>query len=214
MVPRTNESMTPNYFNAIPLAAEPTNFVLTASEKKIITGLEYFGYPGKVSVSRDYKVLEHKSLKRVKKFILSKVKQYTEDILQIRNQVCMTQSWSTINKKGSSHHEHTHPNAFLSLVYYVDCDEKSGDLTFITERSSIQQGYNFNYSVIKHNVFNASGWTFQTKPGFICVFPGHVRHFSSTHDGDRDRIIIGANFFVEGDIGQLDNTDMMRLDVN
>ncbi len=206
--------MTPNYFNAIPIAAEPTNFLLNDKEKKVLSKLNYFGFPGKVSVSKDYRILDKKSLKRVKDFIITKVEQYKKDILCIDNDLCMTQSWTTINKKGSMHHKHNHPNAFLSLVYYVDCDPNSGDLIFSTEKSSIQDGFNFNYKVLKQNEYNSSGWTFKTKPGYICIFPGHVEHYSSAHKGDEDRIIIGANFFVEGEIGESDNTDMMRLNVN
>lgn len=206
--------MTPNYFRAIPIAAEPTNFLLNNSEKKALLKLKYHGADGSVQVSNDYKILEKKSFKRVKEFIMSKVNQYTKDILCIDNKLCMTQSWSTINKKGSQHHKHTHPNAFVSLVYYVDCEENSGDLIFRTQKSSIQEGFNFNFKVIKNNEYNSSGWNFKTTPGYICIFPGHVEHYSSTHQGNRDRIIIGANFFVEGAVGDLDNTDRMILNVS
>ena len=206
--------MIPNYFRAIPIAAEQTKFLLNDSEKKALLKLKYHGADGSVQVSDDYRILERKSLKRVKEFIISKVDQYKKDILCIDNKLCLTQSWSTINKKGSQHHKHTHPNTFISLVYYVDCDENSGDLIFKTPRSSIQEGYYFNFKIIENNEYNSSGWKFNTRPGYICIFPGQVEHYSTPHQGDKDRIIIGANFFVESALGDYNNTDRMILNVS
>ena len=205
--------MISDYFNAIPIASEFTNFLLNESEKNKLLNLKYNGEHGNVQVSEDSRILEDPSLKRVKNFIESKVLQYTKNILCIANNLRMTQSWSTINKKGSRHHTHTHPNAFVSLVYYVDCDKDSGDLVFVKNQSSIQDGYNFNFKIIKNNEYNSHAWTYKTAPGYICIFPGHIDHHSTIHNGERDRIIIGANFFVEGTIGQIGNTDIMYIDV-
>jgi len=202
------------FFNAIPIASEPTNFLLNTSEKKFLLKLKYSGHDKSVKISNNTKILENNKLKRVKNFISLKVLHYTKEVLCIKNTVRMTQSWVTINKKGSQHHEHAHPNTFISLVYYVDCDLDSGDLIFVKDRSSLQDGFYFNFNIIKPNEYNATSWIFKTTPGFLCIFPGHIKHFSSIHEGDRDRIMIGANFFLEGEIGQPNNTDMMRLNVS
>ena len=42
----------------------------------------------------------------------------------------MTQSWTTINDKGNSHHQHNHPNTILSCVYYAITS--SGDFVIKT----------------------------------------------------------------------------------
>tara|TARA_R110000803_G_scaffold8761_1_gene28198 strand:+ start:2636 stop:3256 length:621 start_codon:yes stop_codon:yes gene_type:complete len=205
--------MIKDYFNAIPIASELTNFLLNDFEKKKLLKLKYGGQDGHVKVSDDSRVLEDFDLKRVKNFIKLKVLEYTRDVLCIDNKLQMTQSWSTINKKGSSHHEHTHPNAFVSLVYYVDCDENSGDIMFIKDQSSIQEGYNFNFKLTQNNEYNSRCWKYKTAPGYICIFPGHIRHCSTPHNGDKDRIIIGANFFVKGTIGENENTDIIYINV-
>ena len=62
--------------------------------------------------------------------------------------------------------------------------------------------------------YNSSGWKFNTRPGYICIFPGQVEHYSTPHQGDKDRIIIGANFFVESALGDYNNTDRMILNVS
>tara|TARA_R100001086_G_C11757881_1_gene237228 strand:+ start:139 stop:759 length:621 start_codon:yes stop_codon:yes gene_type:complete len=201
------------FFNAIPIASEPTNFLLNTSEKKFLLKLKYNGDDKSVKISNNTKILDNNKLKRVKNFISSKVLHYAKEVLCINNTVRMTQSWATINKKGSQHHEHAHPNTFISLVYYVDCDLNSGDLIFVKDRSSLQDGFYFNLNITRPNEYNATSWIFKTMPGFLCIFPGHIKHFSSIHEGDRDRVMIGANFFLEGEIGQPNNTDMMRLNV-
>ena len=209
--------MIPSYFRAIPIATEDTNFLLNASEKKALLNLKYQNRSndGGLQISNNFNILNKKSFKRVKKFIMSKVQEYTRDILCIENKLCMIQSWSTINKKGSQHHKHAHPNVFVSLVYYVDCDHNSGDLIFKTEKGSIQEGFNFDFNIIKDNEYNSNGWVCKTKPGCLCIFPGHIEHHSSIHQGNNDRIMIGANFFVEGTIGYSSRTDSkMILKVN
>ena len=180
--------MIKDYFNAIPIASELTNFLLNDFEKETLSKLQYDFHDGSVAVSKEHKVLEDPNLKRVKNFIESKV-------------------------TGSRHHTHNHPNAFVSLVYYVDCDENSGDLVFVVDKNSIQQGYNFNFNITKNNEYNSNAWTYKTLPGYISIFPGHVSHHSTVHNGNKDRIIIGANFFVEGTIGQFGNTDIMNINI-
>lgn len=207
--------MRPNFFNAIPIAAETTNFLLNSEEKKKLLNLNYLGSENSAKVSIDSKILEQPSFNRIKNFILNKADEYRENILSIENKLKLTQSWSTVNKKGSFHHKHTHPNAFISMVYYVDCepDSLNGDIVFLEERSSIQKGFNFNFKIKKHNEFNSREFSFRTKPGFIVLFPGHLLHYSTEHRGDKDRIIIGANFFVEGNIGSHNNTDQMEIKI-
>ena len=92
------------FFNAIPIASEPTNFLLNTSEKKFLLKLKYNGDDKSVKISNNTKILDNNKLKRVKNFISSKVLHYAKEVLCINNTVRMTQSWATINKKGSQHH--------------------------------------------------------------------------------------------------------------
>ncbi len=205
--------MMKDYFNAIPIASEHTDFLLKDFEKKELLKLKYYGDDGTAQVSSNYKVLENPVLKRVKRFINSKVKEYVKKIICIDNTLRMTQSWCAISKKGNRHPKHMHPNAFVSLVYYVDCDKNSGDLVFVKDKSSIQEGFNFNFKTTENNEYNSQAWRFETAPGYICIFPAHINHYSTAHNGDKDRIIIGANFFVDGMIGEVNNIDLMRINI-
>ena len=49
------------------------------------------------------------------------------NVLQIEDDFTMSQSWTTINNKGDSHHEHNHPNTILSCVYYAQADSGKGE---------------------------------------------------------------------------------------
>ena len=42
----------------------------------------------------------------------------------------ITGCWANISPSGSSHESHTHPNNFLSAVYYVSVPPRSADLTY------------------------------------------------------------------------------------
>ena len=103
-----------------------------------------------------------------------------------------------------------HPNTFISLVYYVKCKGEGGNIVFELEKTRLQEGFNFNYTIDKYNEYNSLTWTFKTKEGMIAIFPGWLRHSTTPFEG-KERIIIGANFFITGTIGMKGNTDLINL---
>jgi len=203
--------------NALPIVCEDTNFVLSKKEINFIEKLEYKKTHNMttqdtgVKVSQSEEVLKHKELKRVKNFIVNKIEEYKNNILEISNELKLVQSWTTYNVKGTSHHNHAHPNTFISLVYYVKCPEQGGDILFELPKSRLQEGFNFNYSIKKFNIYNSTTWRIITKTGKIVIFPGWIPHQSTPQEVNDKRIILGANFFLQGIIGEKNNHDLINL---
>ena len=193
--------MTPHYFNALPIASEQTNFIATPEEIKELLRLQYETKVKNTRVTLCYDILDLPQFQRIKHFILSKIWDYKENILGISDKLVLTRSWATINEKGVGHGFHNHPNALFSLVYYVDCDPKSGDFFITLPYSRLQDGYSFDYKILNNNVFNSKSLGIQTAPGSIVIFPGHLEHHASVHESDKDRLIVGANFFIDGHLG-------------
>jgi uncharacterized protein (TIGR02466 family) len=204
--------MIKHFFNAIPIATEHTSFLINQKENNYLNNINYVASDNvhKVKISKKENLLENKQMKRIKTFILTKVEEYKKNVLQIKNELKLTQSWSTVNTKKTFHHSHMHPNTFISLVYYVKSNGDGGNLVFEIEKTKLQEGFNFNYTIDKYNEYNSLTWTFKTQTGMIAIFPGWLRHHTTPFEGEK-RIVIGANFFVTGVIGSEGNTDLINL---
>tara|TARA_R110000796_G_scaffold103664_3_gene213100 strand:+ start:231 stop:878 length:648 start_codon:yes stop_codon:yes gene_type:complete len=206
--------------NALPIVSEDATFTFNKKEISFIEKLEYKKTHNVtipdcgVKVSKTENVFKHKELKRVKNFILNKVKEYRNNVLEINNKLKCVQSWTTYNVKGTSHHLHAHPNTFISLVYYVKCPEQGGDILFELPKSRLQEGFNFNYNIKNFNIYNSTTWRIITKTGKIVIFPGWVPHMSTPQEVDDKRIILGANFFLEGVVGEINNHDLIDISLN
>ena len=197
--------------NVIPILHECSSFFLEDNEINFIrNGTKYDGTAvhRKNQLSKNKNILENKNLSRVKNFINDRMLNYIENVAQIENEFYMTQSWSTISKKDQNHHVHTHPNAIFSCVYYAQCE--SGDIEFYFE-PRLREKFNFTYKIKKWNNFNCETWNYEVKTGDIIIFPAWIPHGTTPNDIETDRIIIGANYFIKGKVGEYDDTDLIEI---
>jgi hypothetical protein len=149
--------------------------------------------------------------------ILSNIKLSIEDCLEktfrmIYDPVCnvnlyITNSWVNYNMQGMHHHSHTHSNSFLSGVYYVQAKKEKDKIIF----------YNQEYSMIKlpannWNQFNSNSWFYPVESGDLIIFPSSIMHGVDNVETD-DRISIGFNTFLKGDIGDDSVSFDMKLKV-
>jgi uncharacterized protein (TIGR02466 family) len=161
------------------------------------------------SISENIFILENNNLSELTKMIDYYIKNYVSNVLEITNEVVRTQSWLAVSKKGQSHHQHEHPNTFISAVFYVDC--KSGDLILKRQNSVIQDGFNFNYGIKQFNPSNCGKWTVPARTGDLVIFPGWVTHYTTENENDEDRIILGVNYFLKGTIGSEKSVDLLNI---
>ena len=93
----------------------------------------------------------------------------------------ITDSWANIQGEGSILTIHNHPNAVISGVIYLKCDEKSSNLYFRDPNS-------------------ITGNTHKITPqkGLMVMWPGWLLHGSGTEKNQsEDRIIISFNTFFD-----------------
>ena len=196
---------------AIPIAYESTGYFITQKELNVIKKIKYKPPKGNLEhyLSETSTLLENKELAPLKKFIIEKAEEYTRNVLEIKDQIYLTQSWSTINKTKAYHPVHSHSNTFISLVYYAQC--KGGALYFDLNTTSIKECFNFSYTIDKFNMYNSQNWTLPMKTGDIVLFPGHIRHGSLINESPESRIIVGANFFIKGVLGTKENVNLLTI---
>jgi len=194
---------------AIPIAHEGNVYSINQEELNVIKKIKYRKPNRGFYISETIALLENKTLASLKKFIIDKAEEYTRNVLEIRDQIYLTQSWSTINPTNASHPIHAHPNTFISIVYYAQC--KSGALYFDLKTTSLRECFNFHYTINKFNIYNSQNWSLQTKTGDMVLFPGHIHHGSLPNKSPESRIIVGANFFIKGKIGSKKEISLITI---
>ena len=211
--------MNPN--SIIPLFSTPlyhthTDYVMDTKEFERLSNIEWFT-PGpddnKVSVvSNSQLFFKDYDFKELENIIEKHKNFYVDEVLGMKNNFTMTQSWAARTTRGNSHPPHDHKNCIFSVVYYARC--YSGDLVLTTRNNFIEEKWNldFNYKT-NRNIFNSTSYNCKVKTGDIVIIPGHVEHMTTPNDSDFQRYIVGANYFISGGIGQEKKVTKMELNI-
>ena len=102
----------------------------------------------------------------------------------------ITGCWANINPKGSFHIPHTHPNNFLSGIYYVQAMPGADSVSFHEPRPQQE----IIAPVIKReNAYNATVQNLSVRPGRIAIFPSWLVHSVTANRSDQLRISISFN---------------------
>lgn len=110
----------------------------------------------------------------------------------------ITDSWANINPKGHSHKVHTHPNNYLSGVYYVNAPEGSGDIEFLDPR---QQALVLQPKAVESTPFNTWKHRITPKEGQLLIFHSWFQHQVQENLSDQERISISFNIMLKGSVG-------------
>ena len=199
-----------DHLNGVPIHFEKTSFRLTNDELNTIFGKSYY-HPMSNNLTKTSFLLKDDKLSRIKSFLDERMNSYIENIVEINDKFIMTQSWSTTTKKSENHHSHNHPNAIFSLVFYVSSQGvESGNLVFNLD-NRLREKYDFSFNVKNYNTFNSSTWEYEVNTGDLIIFPAWIYHETRENTSNEDRVIIGANYFVEGVIGTTEGVDKIQI---
>lgn len=187
-----------------------SNLILDKNELEILKK-EKFKNSNNHSVlfSNNIKVLETPKLSRIKKFFDKSIEYYTREIWGIGDEFNMIHSWVTINRQNSFHPLHQHPNAILSLTYYIQAE--SGNLQLFISKPSINEGFNFDYKIIKKTNFNTNTIDIPIHSQKMVIFPGYLDHKTTPNQSNKDRIMLGANYFIKGIIGSDKDVTTLKI---
>jgi len=153
-------------------------------------------------------ILDVPSFATLKKEINSFIKDYFSKILLPPKSVSpyITQSWLNYTEKNEYHHEHAHPNSYVSGVFYIDADKAYDKITFKQNRY-----LQIKPSVTKWNVFNSESWFFPVQTGQLIMFPSSLVHLVEKKKGDNTRISLSFNVFLKGILGKENQLYQLKL---
>jgi len=148
--------------------------------------------------SKEHYVLDAKELKNLKEDLNKIVVDYFEKVVCTSNSIFphITQSWFNYTESKQHLHRHSHPNSFVSGVFYPAADKKSDKIVFFKE------GYErIKLEYKKYNLYNSSSWTFPVETGNVILFPSHLIHGVNTKKGTNLRVSLAFNVFFKGYVG-------------
>ena len=142
-------------------------------------------------------ILNLPAFKNLKKELLKRVELHCYGILKINKKVkpFITQSWLNYTQQNQFHHQHAHPNSFLSGAYYISCDNNDSIHFF-----------NLNYNQIEpvcdtYTRYNSSQWTHSTNTHDLFIFKSGLSHSVKMKPNSATRISLAFNVFLKGEIG-------------
>lgn len=141
----------------------------------------------------------HHDLHRLDEFeglvaLMRKAAQGALDFLQIDySDFQVTGCWANVNPSGTGHRPHTHPNNFLSGVYYARTPRQADGLVFHEPR---QQVFVLAPKVKKPTDYTGSEVRLDVREGRLVVFPAWLEHSVATTGGDGERISVSFNVML------------------
>ena len=102
----------------------------------------------------------------------------------------LTGCWANISPPGDGHKPHTHPNNYLSGVYYVQTQEGANTISFDDPRPQT----NIIAPVTSENTDeNAGQIHITTRDGLLILFPAWLQHQVPRNKSQRARISVAFN---------------------
>ena len=99
--------------------------------------------------------------------------------------------WLNVHGKEGFNHAHVHSGAWCSGVYYLNCTEKTGNITFLDPRPGAEM--NFYHKIIEPN-----NHSILPKNGDLILFPAWLPHLVEPNSDEEHRISVAFN--VELDV--------------
>lgn len=106
-----------------------------------------------------------------------------------------TNSWFSINRKGSYHEPHHHCPDIWSGVYYVQADQADAAISFMN-RNLNDTGWPYMAPKIDNTDLITSQVNCPVSTGLLLIFPSHLRHKVNQQEADSERITIAFNMGI------------------
>lgn len=112
----------------------------------------------------------------------------------------ITGCWATVLARGAAHRTHSHPNNFLSGVYYVRADPGADCINFHDPRP--QAGV-IRPPVVELTAENTDQVVVRVRSGTLLLFPSWLEHSVDANPNPAERISLSVNVMLSSFTEQL-----------
>lgn len=163
--------------------------LLLEYEVKFPMNIDY-SLNGYTSYSREVtNILQFDELSFLKNFVIDHARVASKEI-GIEGEPYITDSWFSINRKGSYHGMHNHNPDIWSGIYYVQAKEDDAKICFY----DLNKASNWPWGPVDSSM--SAMKSFLPKTGRLYLFPSYIMHEVEQQVNDSDRISISFNLGV------------------
>jgi uncharacterized protein (TIGR02466 family) len=136
-------------------------------------------------------------LEGLKKHILTSAKALHQYV-GLEGDLRLSNSWFSINRKGTYHEAHHHCPNIWSGVYYLEADNFDATISFIN-KNLVDTSWPFsaNKSIITEYI--GSEKVCKVSSGMMILFPSYLWHKVSQQNLEKDRITIAFNLDIKNE---------------
>lgn len=102
----------------------------------------------------------------------------------------MTGCWANVLARGAAHRAHSHPNNFLSGVYYVRTSPGADTINFHDPRS---QTAIIRPPVMELTAENTDQVVVRVANGTLLMFPAYLQHSVDANMSEHERVTVSFN---------------------
>ena len=152
-------------------------------------------------------IFEYPLFAELKKTINKHIKEYINIVYPNSNlDVYITQSWANYTEPNQWHHKHSHPNSFISGVFYVNAIKNEDMIKFYKDLPFI---YQINHN--QPNNYNSGDVAILIESGDLVLFPSNFQHNVPPTTSKETRISISFNTFIRGNLGDENSSTALYL---
>lgn len=112
----------------------------------------------------------------------------------------ITGCWATVLAQGAAHRVHSHPNNFLSGVYYLRADAGADRINFHDPR---RQAAVIRPPVVELSAENTDQVVVRVRSGTLLLFPSWLEHSVDANPNAAERISVSFNVMLAAFVEQL-----------
>ena len=179
-----------------PLYIDNINSPTIKQQKAFLSNLPKMENMGNLRSESGY-ILEYPLFVDLKNTINQHIKEYVQIVYPgSAIDVYITQSWANYTKPNEYHHKHSHPNSFISGVFYVNAVKNEDMIKFYKDLPPV---YQINHN--QPNNYNSGDVAILVETGDLVLFPSNFQHNVPPTTSKETRISISFNTFIRGNIG-------------
>ena len=160
------------------------------------------------TVTKSSYVLNAKPLRHIKKELELRLQHYLDQVLNAEKntKLYITQSWMNKTLTNEWHHEHTHPNSYVSGVLYLSADKNKDKIFFDSHRPPP-----IIPTLKRNNLWNSSAYWLPVETGNLILFPSSLAHRVNNKQGNNERISLSFNTFIKGTLGSVGRLTALKI---
>ena len=162
-------------------------------------------------ISENLYLFEEPRLASLKAAIQETLDFYAHEVMGIKQQLYITQSWSLVNNTAIGMHGHSHSNSVVSgSLYYAELPSPTAAMIF--DRHRTYQQLQLTPAQEKRNIYNTPLNVIEPKTGEVVLFSSSLQHYVEPNLSTEPRYSVAFNTFIKGKLGNFRDVSELTIE--